>query len=350
MSVKESGVVSNAYGLNGARQMKLVSFGAATDETLYIGSNVEVDPSGAYTTHIHADVKRIGNDNHYLHRDHLASVKIVSDKNGVPYRQSTYQPFGKINEIFDQVFTPEHAKSYIGERHDPETGLTYLNARYYDPELARFIQPDWWNPADPAVGTNRYAYSLNDPINKSDPSGHQWKRTDDGRLYFESSLALQLLIPGQVAWDRAITDVANGNPGGALWNASLMFGEQVGAVLTLGSSHGARTGAIVVSKATSTMPVLPVNAYVVALEGGKHAGFLNNYVSRSSAQIQKGIRSIQKEILEHQDKIRNPSKHIEGFEKFDIRKQKNLIEKKWPSDIKRQKEQLEILKGILKNQ
>jgi len=171
--VNTLGTVNYSYGPDGARLKKTVDFGSGTTTTLYLGSNVEVDPSGAYTTHIHADVKRIGNDNHYLHRDHLASVKIVSDKNGVPYRQSTYQPFGKINEIVDQAFTPEHAKSYIGERHDVETGLTYLNARYYDPELARFIQPDWWDPADPAVGTNRYAYSLNDPINKSDPSGHQ---------------------------------------------------------------------------------------------------------------------------------------------------------------------------------
>ena len=117
----------------------------------------------------------MANDNHYLHRDHLASVKVVSDQNGVPYRQSTYQPFGEINEVVDQTFTPEHDKSYIGERFDPETGLIYLNARYYDPVIGRFIQPDWWNPADPAVGTNRYAYSLNDPINKSDPSGHAYR-------------------------------------------------------------------------------------------------------------------------------------------------------------------------------
>ncbi len=41
-----------------------------------------------------------------------------------------------------------------------------------NPVLARFIQPDWWDPTDPAVGTNRYAYSLNDPVNKSDPNGH----------------------------------------------------------------------------------------------------------------------------------------------------------------------------------
>jgi hypothetical protein len=37
---------------------------------------------------------------------------------------------------------------------------------------ARFIQPDTWDPTIEGVGTNRYAYSGNDPVNKSDPNGH----------------------------------------------------------------------------------------------------------------------------------------------------------------------------------
>jgi hypothetical protein len=37
---------------------------------------------------------------------------------------------------------------------------------------ARFISPDTWDPTTPGVGTNRYAYSQNDPVNKSDPNGH----------------------------------------------------------------------------------------------------------------------------------------------------------------------------------
>lgn len=37
---------------------------------------------------------------------------------------------------------------------------------------ARFISPDTWDPTMPGVGTNRYAYSQNDPVNKSDPNGH----------------------------------------------------------------------------------------------------------------------------------------------------------------------------------
>lgn len=38
----------------------------------------------------------------------------------------------------------------------------------------RFISPDTADPTMPGVGTNRYAYAENDPINKSDPNGHNW--------------------------------------------------------------------------------------------------------------------------------------------------------------------------------
>jgi hypothetical protein len=37
---------------------------------------------------------------------------------------------------------------------------------------AMFIQPDWFDPTAPGVGTNRYAYSHNDPINRLDPEGN----------------------------------------------------------------------------------------------------------------------------------------------------------------------------------
>ncbi|WP_164894618.1 RHS repeat-associated core domain-containing protein [Mesorhizobium sp. M7A.F.Ca.US.006.04.2.1] len=63
-------------------------------------------------------------------------------------------------------------KNYIGERFDPETGLLYLNARYMDPVLGRFISPDDWDPTKAGVGTNRYAYAQNDPVNNADNNGH----------------------------------------------------------------------------------------------------------------------------------------------------------------------------------
>jgi RHS repeat-associated protein len=69
--------------------------------------------------------------------------------------------------------THRETKGYIGQRRDDETGFVYLNARYYDPTIGRFLSPDWWDPNIAGVGTNRYAYSDNDPVNKSDENGHQ---------------------------------------------------------------------------------------------------------------------------------------------------------------------------------
>src|SRR5688500_12166364 len=63
-------------------------------------------------------------------------------------------------------------KAYINERYDSETGLSYLHARYYDPQLGRFLSPDTWDPILSGVDINRYAYAGNDPINGSDPNGH----------------------------------------------------------------------------------------------------------------------------------------------------------------------------------
>jgi len=37
---------------------------------------------------------------------------------------------------------------------------------------AMSIQPDWFDPTQPGVGTNRYAYSFNDPVNLKDPGGN----------------------------------------------------------------------------------------------------------------------------------------------------------------------------------
>ncbi|MDF1586088.1 RHS repeat-associated core domain-containing protein [Marinimicrococcus flavescens] len=104
-------------------------------------------------------------------------MRLITDEAGVRVQRSHYLPYGDrsgaltVSEAGGPA-QPE-SKGYIGERDDPDTGLLYLNARYMDPLLGRFIQPDWWDPTEEGVGTNRYAYAFNDPVNKSDPNGHE---------------------------------------------------------------------------------------------------------------------------------------------------------------------------------
>ena len=73
----------------------------------------------------------------------------------------------------DVVSDPAETRGFLGENFDPEAGLQYLNARYYDPEAGLFLQSDWLDPTEPGVGTNRYAYCSNDPIGCYDPNGNQ---------------------------------------------------------------------------------------------------------------------------------------------------------------------------------
>ena len=70
--------------------------------------------------------------------------------------------------------------TYAGYQYDAETGLYYLNARYYDSKIARFLTEDTYtgDPNDP-LSLNLYSYCYNNPIIYIDPTGHvvtQWDR------------------------------------------------------------------------------------------------------------------------------------------------------------------------------
>jgi len=64
-------------------------------------------------------------------------------------------------------------RGYTGQLQADEVGLYFYNARWYDQELARFVEADSIVPdAGNAVSYDRYAYALNNPIRYNDPSGH----------------------------------------------------------------------------------------------------------------------------------------------------------------------------------
>jgi RHS repeat-associated protein len=120
---------------------------------------------------LHPDIRREGLATDFLVRDHLGSIRVTTRYAPLTTRSSNYGPFG--SPLTTNGSTLPTGKGYINERFDPETGLQYLHARYYDPSLGRFLSPDSWNPELPGVDINRYAYAGNDPVNASDPNGHQ---------------------------------------------------------------------------------------------------------------------------------------------------------------------------------
>lgn len=124
-------------------------------------------------------------------------------------------------------------------------------------------------------------------------------------------------------------------------------GEVLGAVIGPGKAK------IAVKAAKESISTGLKSAYEIAKNGGKHASTYKKYSQTSTKEIEKGIRSLEKQVKEHSDLIRNPSETMKrlgkgDWDSLDPRQQKALLEKKWPSDIQRQQVTIEIFKGILK--
>ncbi|MEL7569482.1 MAG: RHS repeat-associated core domain-containing protein [Eubacteriaceae bacterium] len=79
----------------------------------------------------------------------------------------TYDAYG--NTTAAGTFINDFA--YTGAVNDPETGLYYMNARYYDPETGRFISQDTYRGTGEAFW-HEYLYCNSDPVNNIDPTGH----------------------------------------------------------------------------------------------------------------------------------------------------------------------------------
>ena len=68
----------------------------------------------------------------------------------------------------DRVF------AYNGEQYTPQTGLQYLRARHYDPQLGAFTTRDTYlGDLKTPISQNRYTYAHNNPVRYADPSGHR---------------------------------------------------------------------------------------------------------------------------------------------------------------------------------
>lgn len=100
------------------------------------------------------------------------------------------------------------------------------------------------------------------------------------------------------------------------------------------------------SACESWLAKTPSEAYITAKNGGKHARLID-FEQRSVREVQKSIKSLEKQIVKHQDKIANPSKYCPDWDTIDPRRKNALINKRWPAEIQCFTEEREILQTIL---
>jgi RHS repeat-associated protein len=121
--------------------------------------------------HVYANglriAKIVNSSTYYHHQDHLGSTRLVTTSSATDDFSSNYKPFGpQYGASGVEVF------KYVGQLHDTVTGLYPFGARFYDPNVGRFITQDplLGHPRDPQ-SLNRYAYARNNPLRYVDPHG-----------------------------------------------------------------------------------------------------------------------------------------------------------------------------------
>jgi len=116
---------------------------------------------------------RTNSNDYYYHKDILGSVVALTDDTGGVVEKYEYDAYGKTtvlnsNGVVISASTVGNDFGYTGQRADSETGLYYYKARYYSPELGRFLNQD---PIGYKDSMNLYAYVNDNPVNFVDPSG-----------------------------------------------------------------------------------------------------------------------------------------------------------------------------------
>ncbi len=150
------------------RSLQYSNTASVTKELTYLYDNLEIvgliytDANGAST--------------YYYDKNVSGDIIAILDSSGTSVVKYKYDAYGNC-EYYDSVAAdlaetnPIRYRSYY---YDADTGLYYLQARYYNPEWRRFISPDSTDYLDSEnpTGLNLYAYCGNDSINYADPSGH----------------------------------------------------------------------------------------------------------------------------------------------------------------------------------
>jgi len=119
-----------------------------------------------------------GSNTYYYIRNSLGNITGLADVNGNRVVAYTYDPWGKILSTTDTSGTNIGTLNpfrYKGYYYDTESGLYYLQSRYYDPNICRFLSSDdlsFLGASGTINGLNLYSYCEYDPVNNVDPTGY----------------------------------------------------------------------------------------------------------------------------------------------------------------------------------
>ncbi|MBL9169181.1 MAG: hypothetical protein JNN07_15685 [Verrucomicrobiales bacterium] len=132
----------------------------------------ERDPAGAVTKRFYQHGVKVESGpsagTFFYTRDHLGSIREVTDAIGSVRARYAYDPYGRRSKLAGDV---QADFGFGGMLFASEVGLSLTPFRAYDPELARWLSRDPLRKAELNEGPNLYAYVQNNPVNLTDPLG-----------------------------------------------------------------------------------------------------------------------------------------------------------------------------------
>ena len=171
------------YDHTGRRARKTVD-GVTTDFRM-AGELLMSQKAGDVTTYFSYDSAgnligmSAGRERYFYTRNAQNDITGLIDENGTSVVQYQYDSWGKLLGITGSLASTIGKRNpfrYRGYYYDDETGMYYLQSRYYDPEIKRFICADDIDTVTVSLETvynkNLYTYCMNDPVNRLDEDGH----------------------------------------------------------------------------------------------------------------------------------------------------------------------------------
>jgi RHS repeat-associated protein len=150
---------------------------------------------------------------YYYHVNHLSTPEFITDATGEVVWQAAVKPFGAV--VINEASTIDNPLRFPGHYFDAETGLHYNSARYYSPEVGRYLTPD---PSGLEGGLNPYAYSLNNPITAYDSNGEFLNCLVGAGTSVALGYGISLLTGESYSWKQVAVDAAMGAVGAGVVN------------------------------------------------------------------------------------------------------------------------------------
>jgi len=224
-AVKGSTSVSYKYGADGRRTQKTVG---STVYNYYYADGLLIrqtwgtnymdflyDESGSAYSFIYNGTQ------YYYVKNLQGDVMRIVDTSGNVVANYYYDVWGKVTASGSIGQT--NPIRYRGYYYDTDTGFYYLQSRYYDPAVKRFISADGAisGVGGEILGYNQYAYCFNNPINMTDESGNwaKWLETTVKVLSVTVAVAATVTMVAAVSAFTAGTGSA-----AAVYGASIFLG------------------------------------------------------------------------------------------------------------------------------